>query len=274
MEFVALALIGLASGIIGSIAGLGGGTILVPVTLFVGLNLGMIPDITPQSVVGLSVIMMIANGLGSTLSYMKVKTIDYRSAFLFFAASIPGIVLGALVNKNVSLQSFNLYFGILLIVLSTLLLTRKYLKPIRWFVDNGKKMKFTDPQGKTHIYGYPIWFAILLALFIGFTSGLFGIGGGTMIVPAMILLFLFPPHVAVATSMLMVFLSAIVNSISHISLGHVPWLYTIPVVPGAYFGGMLGAYLNSRMKSETLVLVIRIILLIFGLRSIYEGIWG
>ncbi|PIC66620.1 hypothetical protein CSV71_13150 [Sporosarcina sp. P21c] len=274
MEFVVLAFIGLASGIIGSIAGLGGGTILVPVTLFVGLNLGMIPDITPQSVVGLSVIMMIANGLGSTLSYMKVKTIDYRSAILFFAASIPGIVLGALVNKSVSLSSFNLYFGILLIVLSTLLLTRKYLKPIRWFVDNGKKIKFTDPQGKTHIYGYPIWFAILLALFIGFTSGLFGIGGGTMIVPAMILLFLFPPHVAVATSMLMVFLSAIVNSISHISLGHVPWLYTIPVVPGAYFGGMLGAYLNSKMKSETLVLVIRIILLVFGLHSIYEGIWG
>ncbi|PID14561.1 hypothetical protein CSV63_12380 [Sporosarcina sp. P34] len=274
MEFVALALIGLVSGIIGSIAGLGGGTILVPVTLFVGLNLGMIPDITPQSVVGLSVIMMIANGLGSTLSYMKVKTIDYRSALLFFAASIPGIILGALVNKSVSLSSFNLYFGILLIILSTLLLTRKYLKPIRWFVDNGKKIKFTDPQGKTHIYGYPIWFAILLSLFIGFTSGLFGIGGGTMIVPAMILLFLFPPHVAVATSMLMVFLSAIVNSVSHISLGHVPWLYTIPVVPGAYFGGMLGAYLNSKMKSDTLVLVIRIILLVFGLRSIYEGIWG
>ncbi|MDV6378901.1 sulfite exporter TauE/SafE family protein [Sporosarcina sp. GW1-11] len=274
MEFVILALIGLASGVIGSIAGLGGGTILVPVTLFVGLNLGMIPGITPQSVVGLSVIMMIANGLGSTVSYMKVRTIDYRSAFLFFVASIPGIIFGAWINKSVSLQSFNLYFGILLIVLSTLLLTRKYLKPIRWFVDNGKKIKFTDPQGKTHIYGYPIWFAIILSLFIGVTSGLFGIGGGTMVVPAMILLFLFPPHVAVATSMLMVFLSAVVNSISHISLGHVPWLYTIPVVPGAYIGGMLGAYLNGKMKSETLVLVIRIILLVFGLRSIYEGIWG
>lgn len=274
MEFVVLALIGLASGVIGSIAGLGGGTILVPVTLFVGLNLGLIPDITPQTVVGLSVIMMIANGLGSTVSYMKVKTIDYRSALLFFTASIPGIVAGALINKNLSLQSFNLYFGILLIVLSTLLLTRKYLKPIQWFVENGKKIRFTDPQGETHIYGYPIWFAIVLSLFIGFTSGLFGIGGGTMIVPAMILLFLFPPHVAVATSMLMVFLSSLVNSVSHISLGHVPWLYTIPVVPGAYFGGMLGAYLNSRMKSETLVLVIRIILLVFGLRSIYEGIWG
>lgn len=274
MEFVVLAIIGLMSGVIGSIAGLGGGTILVPVTLFVGLNLGLIPDITPQSVVGLSVIMMIANGLGSTLSYMKVKTIDYRSAILFFVASIPGIIFGAWLNKGLSLQSFNLYFGILLIILSTLLLTRKYLKPIHWFVDRGKKIKFTDPQGQKHIYGYPIWFAVILSLFIGLMSGLFGIGGGTMIVPAMILLFLFPPHVAVATSMLMVFLSSIVNSISHISLGHVPWLYTIPVVPGAYFGGMLGAYLNSKMKSETLVLVIRIILLVFGLRSIYEGIWG
>src|SRR5690606_21596789 len=101
-----------------------------------------------------------------------------------------------------------------------------------------------------------------------------GIGGGSIIVPAMILLFLFPPHVAVGASMFMVFLSAIVNAASHISLGNVPWLYTLPVVPAAYIGAKVGAALNNRLNSETLVTALRIILLITGIRSIYEGIWG
>ena len=67
------------------------------------------------------------------------------------------------------------------------------------------QQEFKDKEGNTFIYGYPIWFAIALTFGIGFASGLFGIGGGSMIVPAMIILFLFPPHVAVATSMFMVF---------------------------------------------------------------------
>ena len=67
MEFVILAVIGLASGIIGALVGLGGGIILVPATLFIGINLGLIDGITPQTVVGLSVVMMIFTGLGSTL---------------------------------------------------------------------------------------------------------------------------------------------------------------------------------------------------------------
>ena len=62
--FILLAVIGLASGIVGALVGLGGGIILVPATLFVGINLGLIDGITPQTVVGLSVIMMIFTGLG------------------------------------------------------------------------------------------------------------------------------------------------------------------------------------------------------------------
>ncbi|MFD1927535.1 sulfite exporter TauE/SafE family protein [Sporosarcina siberiensis] len=274
MEFILLAIIGLLSGVVGALVGLGGGIILVPATIFVGITLGLIDGITPQSVVGLSVVMMVFVGLGSTLSYMKIKTIDYRSSIIFFIGSIPGTLLGAYVNKGLEIKSFNLYFGILLIFLATLLLVRKYLKPIYWFRNHGKTRTFTDKMGETYTFGYPIWFALLLTFGIGFASGLFGIGGGSIIVPAMILLFLFPPHVAVGTSMFMVFLSAIVNSITHISLGNVPWLYTIPVVPAAYIGAKLGAKLNQKMKSETLVVALRIVLLLLGIRSIIEGLMG
>ena len=71
--------------------------------------------------------------------------------------------------------------------------------------------------------------------------------------------------------MFMVFLTSIVNSASHVYFGHVPWLYTIPVIPGAYVGAKLVA-LNKRIKSDTLVLALRIILLLLGIRSIIEGI--
>ncbi|WP_017379125.1 sulfite exporter TauE/SafE family protein [Paenisporosarcina sp. TG-14] len=274
MEYVLLALVGLFSGVVGALVGLGGGIILVPATLFLGGSSGLISGITPQNVVGLSVIMMIFTGLASTLTFMKARTVDYRSALIFFVGSVPGTILGAWVNKGLDLPSFNLYFGILLIMLSTLLLVRKYIKPVKWFVNNGKKKTFTDTHGKNYVYGYPVWFALILTFGVGFASGLFGIGGGSIIVPAMILLFLFPPHVAVGTSMFMVFLSALVNSASHISLGNVPWLYTLPVIPAAFIGAKIGATLNQRIKSETLVVALRIILLLLGVRSIVAGLMG
>lgn len=274
MVFIVMALVGVASGIVGALIGLGGGVILVPTLLFLGTSFAFFPELSPQKIVGLSVIMMIFTGLSSTLAYMKVRTVDYKSGLIFFAGSAPGTIIGAFVNKNLDLPSFNLYFGILLVFLSLLLLLRDRLKAVRWFVDNGRKTTFIDNQNKQYIYGYPIWFALLLTFFVGVASGLFGIGGGSIIVPAMILLFLFPPHVAIGTSMFMVFLSALVNSVTHISLGNVPWVYTLAVVPGAYIGAKIGAKLNKRLNSEMLVTILRIVLLILGLRSIYEGIFS
>ena len=100
MAYVILALIALASGVIGALVGLGGGIILVPLTLYFGAELGWIEGINPQKVVGLSVIMMIFTGLSSTLSHMKAKTVDYRSGLIFFAGSVPGTLIGAYVNKG------------------------------------------------------------------------------------------------------------------------------------------------------------------------------
>lgn len=270
MEWVLLIVAGLCSGIIGALVGLGGGVILVPAIVFLG-SVGLLDGITPQTVVGLSVIMMIFTGLSSTIAYMKKKTVDFKSGWIFFGGSAPGTVLGAFVNKGLDLPSFQLYFGIMMVFLSLLLLVRKHLKPVAWFVKNGRKTTFEDATG-TYVYGYPIWFALLLTFGIGFSSGLFGIGGGSMLVPAMLLLFLFPPHVAVGTSMFMVFLSALVSSVTHISLGNVPWLYTIPVIPAAYLGAKIGAYLNHRLNSDSLVIVLQIVLLLLGVRSILDGI--
>lgn len=272
MEFLLLLVVAIMSGIVGALVGLGGGMILVPATLFLGNTLGLVQNITPQTVVGLSVIMMIFVGISSTISYMKSKTVDFKTGLLFFIGSIPGTMLGAWINKGLDLPSFNLYFGILLIIIAIILIIRDKLKPVRWFVEHGTKFEYTDAQGKKYIYGYPIWFAISLTFVVGCISGLFGIGGGSILVPAMLILFLFPPHVAVATSMFLVFLTALVNSASHIALGNVPWLYTLPVIIGGYVGAKIGAEINKSLNSEKLMFALRIVLLLFGIRSVVNGL--
>ncbi len=274
LEWILLLLMtGLCAGMLGSLVGLGGGIIIVPSLLFY-LSLGLLGDLTPQKAVGISTIVMIFTGLSSTLAYMKYKTVDYKTGLIFFIGSGPGGIIGSYVNKMLDLQSFNLYFGVFIIIVSIILLIRDRLKPSKLIETATVKRTFQDAEGREYIYGYKPTIAILICFVIGFCSGLFGIGGGSLIVPAMLLLFLFPPHVAVATSMFIVFLSSITNSITHIYLGNVVWGYALALAPGAWFGAKLGSYINTKLKSKTIVSILRIILLVIGLKLMYEGIAG
>lgn len=274
MEWLILVTIGLTAGSVGALIGLGGGIIVVPALLFFGTYTNLIAEMSPQEAVGTSLLIMIFTGLSSTLAYIKHKTVDYKSGVIFFLGSGPGGILGAWANKFLDVQAFNIYFGIFIVLVSILLMVRGKLKPLSLNSEKGIHMSFTDPQGKEYTYGYRPLVGISIAFFVGFTSGIFGIGGGSLMVPAMILLFLFPPHVAVATSMFMIFLSAILSSSTHILLGNVNWLYAAALIPGAWLGAKLGAFLNTKLQSATLVNILRFILIFLGLRLIYQGIFS
>jgi uncharacterized protein len=116
--------------------------------------------------------------------------------------------------------------------------------------------------------------AILIAFIVGMLSGFFGIGGGSLMVPAMILLFQFPPHIATATSMFMILSLSTVSSFTHIMLGHIEWAYVWAFIPGAWFGGVLGAKISQHMSSKAVEYLLRIVLLLIGLRLIWQGIYS
>ncbi|UII55432.1 sulfite exporter TauE/SafE family protein [Cytobacillus spongiae] len=271
MEWFVLILIGLVAGTLGALIGLGGGIIVVPALLFFGTNTSLLQGITPQVAVGTSLFIMIFTGLSSTLTYMKHKTVDYKSGLIFFMGSGPGGIVGAWVNKALQMDEFQIYFGLFMIFVSFILIIRGRLKPLK-LKQSGIQRTFTDAKGDSYVYGYHPVLGIGMAFVVGFISGIFGIGGGSLMVPAMIVLFLFPPHVAVATSMFMIFLSAIVSSMTHISLGNVNWLYAFALVPGAWVGAKVGAFINSKLQSQTLVAILRVLLIVIGLQLIYEGL--
>ncbi|KJE26147.1 sulfite exporter TauE/SafE family protein [Geobacillus kaustophilus] len=291
MAYMLLLLIGFIAGTVGSLAGLGGGVIIVPALLFFGA-LGWLSAVTPQTAVGTSLVVIIFNGLSSTLSYMKDNMVDYRSGLLFCLGSVPGAVVGAWVNNTLSVAHFSLYFGLFLIAMSLFLsLSQKKTKrsadeaeeeggkeeaehrsrPAPWWRRRVVRT-YTERNGEGIVYGYHPAAAIAIAFVVGFFGGLFGIGGGSLMVPAMIVLFRFPPHVAVATSMLMIFLSSLVGSTTHVAMGNVQWWFALALIPGVWIGAKTGAWINKRMPSRMLVVVLRMVLVLLGFRLVIESL--
>ncbi|SES37895.1 sulfite exporter TauE/SafE family protein [Salipaludibacillus aurantiacus] len=271
MEWILLLILGLAAAISGSIMGLGGGIIIVPALMILSNYSELFSGITPQVAVGTSLLIMIFTGLSSTLAYLKQKKVDVKSGLIFFAGSGPGALFGVWLNKDINVDVFLIAFGAFIIFVSFVLMIRKRIKPLKRS-SKGIKRSYVNEYGKTVHYGYHPAVGITIAFVVGMFSGLFGIGGGSLMVPAMIILFAFPPHLAVATSMFLVFLSALISSVSHISLGNVDWYYAMALIPGAWIGGQLGAAINRKLTSDTVVILLRVFLIIIGIRLIYQGI--
>ncbi|MFC7063996.1 sulfite exporter TauE/SafE family protein [Halobacillus seohaensis] len=270
MLIVLSILIGFIAAFIGSVAGLGGGVILVPVLLFLGDRLDAFHWVTPQSIVGISLVVMIFTGLSSTLSYLKHKRVDLKVGFILMMGSIPGGILGSWLNQFFKTDGFALLFGIFMVTVSLMFFLPRNPSNEKDRTGGIRREKVID--GQTFHYHLPLFISIGFGLGVGVLSGLLGIGGGSLIVPALILLFNFPPHIATATSMFMIFFASITSSATHIYLGHVDWGNTLLFIPGAYVGGMLGAVVNRKLNSHAIEWFLRILLILIGVRLIWEGI--
>ncbi len=262
-------IIGVVAGAIGSVVGIGGGLFFVPALLFFA-NWHEPGSMTPQVATATSLLAIVITALSSTLAYLKQKKVDTACAWLFFAGSAPGAVTGVYLNKLLHAQSFYLLFGLFQIAMFVLMLFKDKLKPrsIGWDV----RRTYVDAEGVEHEYGYKRWMAVVIAFGVGVISSLFGVGGGVLMVPAMIVLFRFPPHIATATSMFVIFLSAVVGSVTNVINDNISWLYALVLAPGAWAGGKLGAMIAARLKGKTLVNLLRVLILAIAVEMIVKAV--
>jgi uncharacterized membrane protein YfcA len=262
-------LIGVVGGTVGSVIGLGGGLFFVPALLYFANQLEP-GSISPQTATGTSLIVIAITALSSTLAYLKQKKVDTQSGWLFFLGSAPGAIAGVYVNTLLQTDSFSLLFGLFQLAMFALMMVKDKIKPrtIGWEV----KRRFVDADGVEYEYGYTRWLAVVVGFFIGVVSSLFGVGGGVLMVPAMIVLFRFPPHIAAATSMFVIFLSSVVGSATNLVHGHIDWLYAAVLAPGAWVGGKLGAFIAARLTGKTLVVMLRVVILGIALQMIGEAV--
>ncbi|QKE75878.1 sulfite exporter TauE/SafE family protein [Arthrobacter citreus] len=272
LQILILVSIGLAAGTVGSLIGLGGGIIIVPMLLTIDHFLSAFSTVPIHVAVGTSLITIVFSSLSSTLSYHKQKRIDYKSGILFLIGSVPGSLLGTYINSLLNTERFTLFFGLFLICISIFLFISSKLNKKSKEVHKGIIRTYTNDEGEAYTYSYSLPLAISLSICVGIISGLFGIGGGILLVPMMAFLFGFPPQLAVATSMFVVMFTTLGSSISYITLGEVNFYYILLLIPGAWFGGKIGAFINQKLKTETIALILRLVVLLYGIKLIIENI--
>lgn len=246
-----LVIIGFGSGIIGSLIGVGGGIVMTPVLTYMGFS--------PAVIASSSLIAVFATSISSTLTYIRRKYINYRLGLQLALPAIPGSIIGGFLSNFISLEHFKIYFAVLLTSVGLYILFKN--KIINKTLGRTPKPLF--------------YFIIIFGTFgAGLISSFFGIGGGIIFVPILIIIYKLKMINASPTAQFTLLISTITGLLTHILLEHPDYSYGIALALGAFFGAQLGSrsihLINENILSKLLsfsLITIAINLIIDYIRS-------
>ncbi|MCX6137263.1 MAG: sulfite exporter TauE/SafE family protein [Ignavibacteriales bacterium] len=257
MEHVLLFFLGLFVGTFGTLVGVGGGFIIVPMLLFVY-------HASPTMAVGTSLCVIAFNAVSGSFSYARQRRIDYRTGAIFALSTVPGAILGASLLDKIPAAVFDVSFAIFLLCVAVYI----FLKPDTSKKTGGKSEEHSFDPSRRVSFNLPL--GIVVSFLVGFLSSMAGIGGGIVHVPAMIYIFNFPPFIAVATSHFILAISSLVGSGSHAMLGHVMWHQLPGLAVGAVVGAQVGARISKKVKSVLVMRGLAVAVVIVAMRLLFK----
>ena len=238
--------LGVAAGVLGSMIGLGGGIIVVPVLTFFGFS--------PTLAASNSLFAALSNAVASTISYSKQKRIDFSLGLKLGLLSVPGTVLGAYVSSDVTPGIFKILFGLVLISSAFYIFLR------------------TKIETKQNVMTKEIMlFAIGASFFAGIISSFFGIGGGIIFVPLMIVGLGMTMKKAAPTSQFILLFASLSGVISHSLLGHPDFLQAGLLALGSFVGGLIGARLSLDIRERYLQILVSVVLMAAAAKLFFDS---
>jgi uncharacterized protein len=234
-------LVGLAAGIFGGLAGLGGGLIMIPLMVYV-------LKLSQHEAHGTSLVAVIFTGISGALTYALGGAIDLTAAVLLAGTAVFTAPAGAHYAHSLPSWKLKKAFGVFLIFCAVFL----FLKP-----------HLTNMIGAVPAYAKIIIF-LLTGLVTGFLSGMMGVGGGTIMVPVMVLLAGFTQHVAQGTSLLVMVPAGTVGALKHRKLGNVVHRLLIGLIPGVILGTYLGGSLAYLLPDNVLRTIFAVVIIWMG----------
>ena len=241
-------LIGLAAGVFGGLIGVGGGALMIPLMV-------RCFKFSQHQGHGTSLMALVFTGLAGALTYGLKGSVDVLAALLLAASAMVTARFGALYAHALPEWRLERAFGLFLICMALLLLSKPYLSHLS-FLGQG-----LGSWGKTLVL-------LGAGAVTGFFSGMMGIGGGAIMVVAMVLLTGFSQHTAQGSALLAMVPAGAVGAYTHWRLGNV----VVRVLPGLIAGIILGTYAGSsaalHLSEPHLRLVFSGMLILLGLRDI------
>jgi uncharacterized membrane protein YfcA/uncharacterized membrane protein len=277
VRMVELILAGIMAGILGALAGLGGGVVLTPVlTLFLG-----IPIIYAT---GSSLVSTISTSAGSASVYVRKRLANDRIGISLVTATTTGAIIGSLTANYVYTHHLTwiiyVIFGLILVtsIIPTVQRSTCELPPPK---DPDRTTRIFrlfgvcyDPALKIwyRYWGVRWWLGWLLMLFAGFISGLLGIGSGALKVLAMDWGMNLPMKVSTTTSNFMIGVTAATSGSLYWFFGYInPFIATCTAI-GVLLGSRIGTRILMHITNRQIRWVFVAILAYFGFRMILRGL--
>lgn len=248
---IILVAVGLGAGTLGSMIGVGGGILMVPALAFLGLP--------PTQIASTSLFAVTSTSVSSTMTFSRQKRIDYRLGAEMAAFAMPGAVLGAFLSDQLSAQDFRLYFGILLSLVGLYVAFRSSI------LKEKAESKLSTPR-RAGLYA--------ITFGAGIISSLFGVGGGIIFVPAMLLILGMTMQKAAPTSQLTLMITALAGVFTHAALQHPDYVYVLALSAGAFAGAQLGARWSKKAKEVLLQRMLGIVLIAVAGKFIFDWFSG
>ena len=241
LGYLLATLIGLSLGLLG-----GGGSILtVPILVYI-LNMD------PKVSIALSLAIVGITSLFGVSNHYRNGNVNFKIALIFAPVAMLGTFFGAKLSQLISGQTQLVLFAIIMLLASIFML---------------KGRKETEEKN----VNLNFFLVSIVAICVGVLTGIVGVGGGFLIVPALVLLTGISMKAAVGTSLLIISLNSLSGFLGYLNLIEIPWVFLIKFSSFSVLGVFIGASLVKFVSQSALKRAFAIFLIIMGFFIIYKN---
>jgi len=276
VTFIAILFAGaLFAGFIGSLTGLGGGVIIVPL-----LTIGFGVDI--RYAIGTSLISVIATSSGAASAYVKEGILNIRVGMFLEIATTSGAIAGAAIAFFAPTHAIAVIFGFVLLYSAIVSFQKRKENTMAENASekrSGRMIELLKAKGT-----YPTAIGLknytlqhlgggyIVMTFAGILSGLLGIGSGALKVIAMDSIMKIPFKVSTSTSNFMIGVTAAASAGIYLNRGYIDPVLSMPVMVGVLIGSLVGAKFLIKSRTKSIRLVFAIVITILAFEMIYNGL--
>ena len=270
--------IGLAVGFISGMFGIGGGFLMTPLLIFIGVS--------PAVAVASMASHISASSFTGALTYWRKGALDLALALMLLSAGIIGTATGVWVFTTLrALGQLDLMIGLSYVTLLTAVGGMMIYESVRaelrarqglsatirrpgshtWL--HGLPFKLRFRRSKIYVSAIPVWG---IGFIIGFVGAIMGIGGGFLLVPMLIYFLRVPTATVIGTSMVLTLVTMASATVMHAATNHlVDAVLALILMVGGVVGAQFGARTGQRMRGERLRLLLGLLVFAVGLRFAY-----
>ena len=273
LVFTLIILVGaFTAGMLGSLTGLGGGVVLIPL-------LTLVFHVDIRYAIGASLVASIANSSGAAAAYIKEGITNVRIGMFLEIATTTGAIIGAVLAVYTPTHLVAILFGFVLLFSAAMTLRKKNEHGEN--DSNSKLARIMRLNNSYPVNGVEVPYKVkgvaggyALMTVAGIVSGLLGIGSGALKVLAMDGVMRIPFKVSTTTSNFMIGVTAAASAVIYLQRGYIDPGIALPVVLGVLAGAFAGSRLLMKMNTRKLRLLFCVVISALAIEMIYNGFNG